>query len=175
MTQDSADSPDPAALALLVDEHEIRQVLHRYCRGIDRMDRELVASCYHPDATDEHGSFAGGVDAFLEWCFRLLERYDRTQHFLTNQLVEPVGPGRARCESYGVAIHEKAGGPPESNLTTGFRFIDRFERRPGAGWRIARRVATTEWVRHISADQIFPIGESLRRGRRDRRDPIYDE
>ena len=174
MPQDSAHTPDPGALARLVDEHEIRQVLHRYCRGIDRMDRALVAACYHPDATDEHGSFSGDADAFLEWCFRLLERYDRTQHFVTNVLVEPAGPHAARCESYGVAVHEKEGGPPEANLTTGFRFVDRFQKRDGA-WRIASRVATTEWVRHTPDSQIFPVGEGLRRGRRDRSDPVYGE
>ena len=50
----------------------------------------------------------------------------------------------ARAESYGVAYHRKEGGEPRQNLSTGFRFVDRFERRDG-DWRIARRVATTEW------------------------------
>ena len=34
---------------------EIRELLTRYCRGVDRMDAELIASAYHPDAIDEHG------------------------------------------------------------------------------------------------------------------------
>ncbi|MEI6002085.1 hypothetical protein H3V53_34635 [Paraburkholderia bengalensis] len=32
----------------------------RYCRGIDRIDWDLVRTCYHPDAFDEHGSSGGG-------------------------------------------------------------------------------------------------------------------
>ena len=43
------------------------------------------------------------------------------------------------------------------NFTTGFRYVDRFARRPvGAGgdpqWRIAERVCTTEWVQIDSPD-----------------------
>lgn len=167
---------DSQEIRELLDERAIRKVLHLYCRGIDRLDRELVASCYHADATDEHGSFSGGVDGFLDWSFRLLERYERTQHFLGSSLVEfgAAGSGTARVESYGVAVHVTPGGPPEHNLTTGFRFIDRFEARADGVWRIASRVATTEWVRASAAEEDWPIGEHLRQGRRDREDPIYD-
>ena len=42
---------------------EIRRRLLEYCRGIDRCDAALVASVYHPDGTDDHGSFVGlGTD-----------------------------------------------------------------------------------------------------------------
>lgn len=41
------------------DRSEIWQVLMNYCRGVDRLDRELLLSCYHPDATDDHGIFMG--------------------------------------------------------------------------------------------------------------------
>ena len=75
----------------LLDEREIRDVILRYCRGIDRMEVELVRSCYHPDATDEHGSFSGGVDEFLAWVWPLLQRYTMTMHFVGNLLVEVAG------------------------------------------------------------------------------------
>ena len=35
-------------------EREIRRRLHDYCRGIDRLDAELVASVYFADAIDDH-------------------------------------------------------------------------------------------------------------------------
>ena len=44
-------------LSRLLDRNEIEEVVLRYCRGIDRRDFDLVRSCYHPDATDRHGSF----------------------------------------------------------------------------------------------------------------------
>jgi len=163
---------DDSALQALLDERAIRNVVLRYCRGVDRLDEDLVRSCYHPDASDEHGSFSGDVEAYIEWSFGLLRDYDATMHFIGNQLVEVQGDV-ARAESYGVAYHRKQDGQPRQNLTTGFRFIDRFERRDGE-WRIARRVATTEWVRAERPEERWPIPEHLRVGHRDRSDPVYE-
>ena len=39
------------------DDRSIKRCLHRYCGGIDRCDAELVASCCHSDATDDHGAY----------------------------------------------------------------------------------------------------------------------
>ena len=163
-------------LGALLDERAIRNVVLRYCRGVDRMDRELVRSCYHADATDEHGSFTGQVDEFLEWVFRVLARYEVTMHFVGNLLVEfvPGEPDVARCETYGIAFHRSAGEDPRGNLATGFRYVDRFERRDGE-WRIARRVAITEWSRVDDREHWWPIPDGMRTGSRDRTDAVYDE
>jgi hypothetical protein len=150
----------------------IREVVLRYCRGVDRLDLELVRSCYHPDATDSHGSFNGGLEEFLTWVERILRRYTMTMHYIANQLVDRVGEDRARCESYGVAVHRTAGGEAAGNLTTGFRFIDDFERR-GGEWRIVRRVATTEWVRVERAEDHWPVAPAFVTGHRDRTDAVY--
>ena len=148
------------ALERLVVEAEIRRVVLRYCRGIDRMDRELVRSCYHHDARDVHGSFDGGVDEFLDWVWRLLARYDATAHYVANQLVEldAEDADRAGVETYGVAVHRAASGEPHLNLTTGFRYLDRFERRDGE-WRIAHRVAVADWSRRVAPDDWWPLPE----------------
>jgi SnoaL-like domain len=154
------------------DELAIHRVVLRYCRGIDRMDRELVRSCYHPEATDSHGSFNGGVEEFLDWVWRILGRYTATMHYIANQLVDGAADDRARCESYGVAIHRTDGGEARGNLTTGFRFVDDFSRRDG-DWRIIRRVATTEWVRVERDEERWPIPADMLTGRRDRSDAVY--
>lgn len=167
------------ALQDLLDEQAIRKVVLRYCRGIDRLDRELVRSCYHDDATDEHGSFSGGVDEFMGWAFRVASRYDVTMHFVGNLLVElgaPRSDGHraARAETYGISHHRRAGGPPESNLLVGFRYVDRFERRGDGVWRIARRVCATEWVRRDDESTWWPVPPGMRTGKRDRTDPVYE-
>ena len=130
----TVDNLDP--LERLVAEAEIRRVIARYCRGIDRMDLELVRSCYHDDAHDEHGSFSGTVDEYLAWVRPLLEKYDATMHFVGNQLVDFDDADTAWVETYGMSVHRSASDAPHLNLTTGFRFVDRFERR-GDEWRIA--------------------------------------
>jgi len=166
------------AVDLLLAERDIRAVVLRYCRGVDRMDRDLVQSCYHADATDSHGSFEGGVDAFVEWLWRVLGRYSMTMHFVGNVLAEVDDSGdTATCESYGIAFHRTHNGGAAGNLTTGFRYIDRFARRPIGSraepeWRIARRVAVTEWVRADRVEDHWPIPPGLLTGRRDGTDAV---
>jgi SnoaL-like domain len=154
--------PDVAALRA---ESAIRAVVLRYCRAIDRRDFELLRSCYHPDATDEHGSFSGTVEEYVDWVRPLLAKYSMTMHFVGNLLVELDAPDRARVETYGIAVHRGDPSEPAQNLTTGFRFVDRFERRSEPGdWRIARRVATTEWSRVDDPSGWWEPPASFRRG-----------
>src|ERR1051326_8034928 len=101
---------DTREVEALASERAIRQVLLRYCRGIDRMDRDLVRACYFDDATDEHGSFRGGPDEYVAWAWRLLSRYRSTMHFVGNMLIEfpdsdGADPDTAFAETYGIAFH----------------------------------------------------------------------
>ena len=163
----------------LLAKQEIAEVVLRYCRGIDRVDPELVRSCYHPDATDEHGSFSGNVDEFLEWVFRVVSRYSFTMHFVGNLLVElgaprDAGNRAARAETYGISHHRTEGAGPGGSLILGFRYIDRFEQRDGGPWKGARRICTTEGARIDEEKHQWPIPEGMRSGLRDRTDPVYD-
>ena len=51
----------------LLDREAIRDCIARYARGVDRFDRELILSAFHPDAIDEHGKFVGTRDGFADW------------------------------------------------------------------------------------------------------------
>lgn len=157
----------------LTAESDIRACLLRYARGVDRLDMDLVRACYHPDATDSHGSVSGPVDEFVPWVERVLKRYDLTMHFLGNPLVEFTDAEHARVETYGMAMHRSAGGADRLNLVTGFRYLDRFDRRNNE-WRIATRVAVTEWSRVDREVDWWPIPDAVLQGRRDRTDPVYD-
>ena len=143
-------------------ERDIRDVLARYCRGIDRIDLEAVAACYHADATDDHGSFSGSVGAYLIWVERLLRKYDGTTHHLAQSCFDWIGDEAVDVETYGTSVHWSASGEPSLNLVTGFRFLDRFEQRNGV-WRIASRVAVADWSRRTAPDDWWSIPESHRR------------
>lgn len=97
-------------MALTIDEllarQEIADVILRYARGVDRLDFDLVRSCYHPDAYDDHGSFAGGVEEFIAMCEQFLPKWTATQHFMGNMLIEVDGDV-ARAETYAVAYHRR--------------------------------------------------------------------
>jgi hypothetical protein len=165
----------------LLDRQAIADVVLRYCRGIDRLDLDLVRDCYHADATDEHGTFTGTRDEYVDWVAGVLTRFTGTMHVVANQLIEFVGGGdgdadTAHCETYGVAYHW--GDPPDDarrNFTTGFRYVDHFARRDDE-WRIARRVAVREWTHVVPAEQhlVIPPERDGRRGRRDQHDAVYE-
>lgn len=164
------------ALGELVAKQAITELVYRYCRGVDRVDRELVASCYWPEATDEHGSFLGTRDEYVAWLFdRVLPRYRMTCHFVGNVLVDrlDLDAGRAKCESYGFARHEIDDPQrPEHMLMSGFRYVDDLERRRGE-WRIRRRICTLEWTRVDDVSTWWDAPPAHRRGRRDHDDPVY--
>ena len=170
---------DPRLSALL-DKQAIEEVVLRYCRGIDRRDFALVRSCYHPDAEDHHGSFSGSVDEYIAWVDKLTSRYLWTMHFVGNVLIE-LGDedGIAICETYGVSLHRSDDSRPFMNLATGFRYLDRFERRGGdedgtePEWRIARRDAIGEWSIPIPEGAWWEIPEDHPTGHRDASDAIY--
>ncbi|MCW3843595.1 nuclear transport factor 2 family protein, partial [Micromonospora yasonensis] len=90
--------------AELADRQHIHEVVLRYCRGIDRLDLDLVRSAYHPDGVDHHTGFDGPVDEFLAWVEPLLRRLTGTTHIVGNHLVELHGD-RAVAETYGTAVH----------------------------------------------------------------------
>lgn len=162
-------------LQALLDQRAITDVVLRYCRGIDRLDLELVRDCYHPDATDEHGAFVGSRDEYVEWVAGILTRFTGTMHVVANQLIE-VDTDDARSETYGVAYHwGEPADDPRRNFTTGFRYVDHFTRRDGR-WRIARRIAVREWTHVVPSEQRLVVAPERdgRRGRRDRDDPSYE-
>jgi 3-phenylpropionate/cinnamic acid dioxygenase small subunit len=140
---DAADSEIEELLA----QHAIKQVLYRYCRGIDRRDFELVRSCYHPDATDDHGKFRGSVDGFIDYVSHTLTRFERTMHNLGNIIIERDGD-IARSEAYAVAYHRlpASEAAPQHDYIVGLRYLDRIERRDDT-WAIANRVCAIEWSR----------------------------
>ena len=174
-TQDGLgyDSGVDARLSRLWDEHEIKDVIHRYCRGVDRHDLGLVRRCYHSDARDEHGSFEGNVDEFLLWLESLLVRYSWTMHCVANILIEFGDEANvAVSETYGVAMHRSPEKKAYLNLVSGFRYVDRFERRED-GWRVAHRKVVSEWSIHPPDEAWWEIPEHLDQGVRGASDALY--
>ncbi len=159
-------------LQRLLDEAAIKKVHIRYCRAIDRMDWDLLRSCYHPDAVDDHGEYVGGIDGFIEYCKAGCPTFLTTTHMTGNQLVEVDGD-TAWAEHYARAYHRVApkDGEPLKDLEVNTRYVDRFERRDGE-WRILKRVVV------VDSDRVDEVRESWvpdaqLRARRDRSDPSY--
>lgn len=153
---------------------EIRELLARYCRAIDRCDAALLAEIYHPDAIDDHG--LPGVDpsaaAFRAAVLPLLEEsWVSTHHLIGSSAIEVLGK-KAFAETYVIAHHVRNPDPSGKVLLdiVGARYIDRFEER-GDGWRIAHRVVATDWRDSQELDDALDLGGHT--GRRGPEDPVY--
>ena len=159
----------------LIARAEITDVIQRLARGTDRLDRDLMASCYHPDGFDDHNSFRGSGEEFADWACEVLPHFAATTHFIAMPHIRRDGDV-ARVDTYCVAHH--VGHPGEDGMATdmvmGLRYVDRFERR-GGEWRIARRVCAFDWNYTVPFDPAatFQWDEDFTRGARDRTDITY--
>ena len=132
-----------ARVEVLEARQAIQDCLMRYARGVDRFDRDLLLSAYHPDAVDDHGKFLGSPSEFWDWAFDQHSRVHLShQHYIANQSCEIDGDV-AHAETYYVFASMNRQGPAMS--MTGGRYIDRFERREGQ-WKIAYRICTRDWA-----------------------------
>lgn len=156
---------------------EIAEVVMRYCRAFDRCDEALLCSCFHPDATHEHGAFRGLSVDFCAQGLQMVRKVVLTHHQLGQISIEIDGE-RAWVESYFTSYHRfgaepPPGGKPHEDRIMGGRYVDRFERRDGA-WRIAHRRGVNEWMRYeTSDDRGFFDRPASERGRRDHDDAVY--
>ena len=61
-------------------------------KGINRsLDRELLASVYWPDGTDDHGAFVGSAPDYVDWVMTLLSGWISVHHDNTNILIDIDG------------------------------------------------------------------------------------
>jgi len=128
---------------------EITDVLHLYCRAIDRVELDLLADVYHPGAIDEHGVYNGDAEGFVEALKAALagptSRFRMMQHSISNIMIERTGDS-AKVQSHFRAYHRREDKSGKWDEALGGRYLDKFERRDGAcrshgsllGWQDAR-------------------------------------
>jgi SnoaL-like domain len=157
---------------------EIHDVLLRYLRGVDRRDMYLVRSAYHPDATQSNPYLAPGEDASARSLVELIESHaggiTMSMHFLGNVFYEFADDELAIVESYVVAyqVHRRDNGSEEF-VETGFRYLDRFEKR-SAEWKIAHRVLPLNFIRPVTPAENAPLFKNPVMSSRDESDPLWD-
>jgi len=130
-----------ARLQNLADRQDILDCLTRFSRGMDRFDRELFLSAFHPDATVAAGVFVGIPATLYVWAESLHDQgQSATHHNLLNHTCDIQGD-TAHTETYYLFVGRNR---DDSNWMAGGRYIDRLERRDGI-WRIALRTNAIEW------------------------------
>jgi hypothetical protein len=160
-------------LKSIADRIAIRDVLDRYCRGIDRLDADLVNSVYWDDAIDDHGTYKGAGKDFAAFVIPILrDNFTGTMHCLNQSLIELDG-ARAKVETYFSAHHWRGDYGSDGVELVGGRYVDVLEEREGE-WRIRDRVVIIEWARADNniEPSSFPL-DVFAPGRRDKADLAY--
>jgi hypothetical protein len=112
----------------LYDKQKLHENLMEYCRGVDRMDVDILRETYWPDSADDHGVFVGGG---LEWCDEAVKYKHRlysVSHHVSNVLIKLEGD-RAKRESLFFLVTEYRD-PPVTTFKGG-RYRDLCEKRAG--------------------------------------------
>lgn len=138
------------ALEELIDRERIKDVLARYARGIDRLDRVLVESAFWPEATDDHAIFSGTSREFLDWAIPNMRANVVTQQHLMNPPLIRITGDEAAVETYFTCPQyiRNPEGPQDEllELAVGGRFVDLMVKR-GNDWRILERTVVLDWQR----------------------------
>src|ERR1700677_339921 len=135
-----------------MDRAEIHELHARYCRGLDRLDRDLLRSIFHPDAFEEHSPWFSGLA--YDWIDSAIqESTSRLRgmmfHFISNELIEIKGDF-AVAEVYVINVNRYSEISKDYFLFG--RYVERLERRDGE-WRIAWRARLTDIIRLEDATQ----------------------
>ena len=160
-----------STLQSLLDRDAIRDVLSRYCRGLDRMDRPLADTVWHPEGTALYeGIFEGTGAGFLDWVWEAHANMDRHSHQITNVLVELDGD-RATSEAYVTVVlwTRPDADRKQLELVGRGRYLDRWERRAGK-WGIVHRLHL------LDMSSVFPLehADVSCGSRRDPKDLSYE-
>ena len=153
----------------LRDRQDIVDCIHRYTRGLDRLDARILSGAYHADAVDNHSGFVGYIPEFVKWGVALEARYASTHHGITTHTCEIDGD-TAHTESY---VHWFLRLKDSDSVRAGGgRYVDRLERRNGK-WKIALRRLLMDWQLEADGALWNANVQSFELGTRDHDDPSY--
>ncbi|GAB2993632.1 nuclear transport factor 2 family protein [Mycobacterium bourgelatii] len=168
-------TPSDSLLTEMLDEYQLRRLVHAYCRAVDRGDTVQLRSLYHPDAADNHGRFsAGGTDDFFANLDAARPYLRAMQHNITTANFVISGH-LAEGEVYSIAMHTFRARGRDVDVLIGGRYLDKYEKRDGT-WGFTERMIVTDWAR-VSDPSVLdfshPIVEGTPRGAMDANDPSY--
>jgi hypothetical protein len=153
-------------LAVLQAKQAITEQMYSYCRGLDRMDRALTRSVWHPDGlADYPPHYRGGADGFVDWVWTSHEQLLGHVHHITNILIELTGPAAAVSEAQALILLRAptAGAHPATSLLS-VRYLDRWSYRDDR-WALGERRLVTDATEHVATiDHPWTADRDARRG-----------
>jgi hypothetical protein len=145
------------AIDRLVAKEAITEVLHRYCRAVDRIDDELAQGIWHPDGT---ASYQEGVITLgseqLASIFESHRLASAASHQLSNITIEVAGDSASSESSVHACIRFG-----DQDIVVWGRYLDTWSCREGS-WGIDER----RYVQDVL--QIVPVDSDGLRAIRER-------
>ena len=174
----------------MADRVMIQDVVYRWCRAVDRLDREGMLEVFYPGAIDSHGPYIGPVEGLVDWVMTRHEPIPFSGHFIGNMLIEFAAEDVALVESYVRTIQQYpasakgqlsqltggASGSPDRavDMFTSSRYLDRMEKRDGI-WKIAHRTLIQDWKQLVEVtEQALQPHDGWIIGRRDGNDAMEE-
>lgn len=133
-----------ARLQELADRADLTDLLARQGRWLDERRFDEAATIFTDDATAEtQGGTSRGIEALIAQARRIHVRFDRTQHVVSNVLIDLDGD-RATVRANLIATFIRDAANAEPTLTVGERY--RFDAvRTPRGWRFSRVEVVPVW------------------------------
>jgi hypothetical protein len=164
-----------ALLQEMLDEFQLRKLVHSYCRAVDRGDMATLRGLYHHDAKDAHGAFStGSAEDFLSELAASRPYIRSMQHHITTENFAISGDN-AEGEVYTIATHTFNAGDRDVDVVVGGRYLDRYEKRDGT-WKFIERTIVTDWAQVNDpsvVDLSHPITRDTPKGSPDADDPSH--
>ena len=158
---------DAHTMQTLIDRQAITDLIHRYCRSVDRLDIPLGHSIWHEDGVADYGAavYQGPGKGLIDYICAQHRNTLHHSHQVSNILIHLDGD-RAGSESYVSASLRVLSGKQVRQISVWGRYIDSWSRREGR-WGLDKRISIRDF------DEIRDVVEMVRHdaGKRDPTDP----
>ena len=125
---------------------ELRALVQRYARAVDRRDLEALAGLFRADATIVTTRGTQPVDGWLD-TLAGPRAFPTSMHLLGDPLISLGEDGaRAHLDTYAVVYQLGDPGSGSADLTLGINYLDDVVSEDGH-WLIAHRESRTLWMR----------------------------
>jgi SnoaL-like domain len=153
----------------MTEREAITDLIYRYCRAMDRIDRAQGYAIWHPDGTADYGEavYQGSGRGFVDQACEQHAALMRHSHQVTNIILEVDGD-RAGSESYYTTALRLIRDNTTQEIRVWGRYIDTWSKRDGR-WGIDHRIAIRDFddIRTVT-----PMSDDAR-SRRNHDDPSY--
>ena len=163
-------------LERVMSKSEIYDLVCKYMRGLDRLDKDLFRSVFHDDAYCDYGFIKTDPDSFTSFCMDALRDHIANHHMIGNSLIEfdDENEDTAYGEIYFNAYHKTIENDVNTDVIIAGRYLDRYERRNGI-WKIAYRSEVNDWSRTEPTNDPYFDDSDCHRGKRQDDDVYFRE